>query len=350
MNNQSEEKVAQTDVVGTAAGKSSRISKTRRSIRKKGSRRRKDKGYAKHNNGELIRVVKNCKQNDSIFDFIDGSFRRYFLVKRGGGAGPQTGVGPGDHVDHADHADHADQGRAPPPFVFFQSVNAFELKKRQAGEAVFTTLLRMTKANMERLYNESNFLNRGWSDEKKWKELRSDRCKLILGFVQKHQPTEEETPSEEHPLTESLPTGSEANMSFLQRLQHSKGENEGKKDADDYLANLAEHSLVCFVHYRLTADYPPNEHTTICYLYEIQIVPEFTKMGIGKHLIGMLEALCKRIKVHKIVCTVLKSNVNAVSFYKTKCSFQVDESSPDNFASDDSEECEYEILKREVSS
>ncbi|EUD69163.1 hypothetical protein C922_00026 [Plasmodium inui San Antonio 1] len=339
MNNESEKKASQSDVVVTTGGKSSKIRNIRKSIDKKGGPERKKKENVKYNNGDLIRVVKTCKHNDSIFDFIDGSYRRYFLVKRGNGVAPHTQVGHDPPNEQGAQSTH-------PPFIFFESLNAFELKKHPAGEAIFTTLFHMTKGNMERLYNESNFLSRGWSDEKKWKELRSDKCKLILGFVKKAESSEEGITSDEQNVSESLLTGSEPNLSFLQRI-HTKGKNESTKEVDDY---LNKHSLVSFVHYRLTADYSPNAHTTVCYLYEIQIVPEFTKMGIGKHLIGMLEALCRRINVRKILCTVLKSNINAVSFYKNKCSFQMDESSPDNFASEDSEECEYEILKRVVCS
>ncbi|ANQ10232.1 Uncharacterized protein PCOAH_00043530 [Plasmodium coatneyi] len=339
MNNESERKVEQVDMIGTAVGKSPQIGKTRKSIQKKGCPNKNNKEHAKHNKGELIiKEVKNCKKNDSIFDFIDGSYRKYFLLKRGNELDANKQVVGSDPPSV--------MTAEPPPFIFFESVNAFELKKHQEGETILSTLFHITKANMERLYNESNFLNRGWSDEKKWKELRSDKCKLILGFLQKPLTSEEVTTSDEQNVTELLLTGKEHNLSFLEKLC-TKGKNENTKEVDDY---LSKHALVCFVHYRLTADYPPNEHTTICYLYEIQIVPEFTKLGIGKHLIDMLDALCRRINVHKIVCTVLKNNVNAVSFYKTKCSFQMDESSPDNFASDESEECEYEILKRIVSS
>ncbi|KJP89940.1 hypothetical protein AK88_00396 [Plasmodium fragile] len=345
MNNEREGDAAEGDVVRTAAGKSSSpstIRKTRKSIQKKGcAERNKNKPHVKYNNGELIKVIKNCKQNDSIFDYIGGSYRMYFLLNRGNGVHGQTQVGcdsPGGKSAHT-------------PFILFESINAFELKKHPASEPVFSTMFHMTKANMERLYNESNFLSRGWSDEKKWKELRSDRCKLILGFVHKPEGSEDGVTSDEPNVTESVLAGGEPHLSFLQRVHNANGTNERTnedrtQDVHDY---LTKHALVCFVHYRLTADYPPNEHTTICYLYEIQIVPEFTKMGIGQHLISMLEALCRRINVPKILCTVLKNNVKAVSFYKTKCSFQLDESSPDNFTSDDSEEeCEYEILKRVV--
>ncbi|CAA9989381.1 acetyltransferase, GNAT family, putative [Plasmodium knowlesi strain H] len=334
MENEREKEVVGADTVGTGSGKSCKIRKTNKSIQKKGCPKKNKKEHAKYNNGEVIKVVKNCKHNDSIFDFIDGSYRKYFLVKRGNGVDPHTQM----------RYDSESGKSADSSFISFESINAFELKKHQEGEAVFSRLFHMTKANMERLYNDSNFLNRGWSDEKKWKELRSDKCKLILGFVQKDEVNEEGVKLDEENVSESGLTRKEHNFSFLQRVC-SKGKNESTKDVDDY---LKKHPLVCFVHYRLTGDYPPNAHRTICYLYEIQIVPEFTKLGIGKRLINMLEALCRRINVDKIVCTVLKNNVNAVSFYKTKCSFEMDESSPDNFASEDSEECEYEILKRVV--
>ncbi|GAW82330.1 N-acetyltransferase [Plasmodium gonderi] len=325
-------------------GKSCKISEKKKSINKKEKWERSKRKDDIYKGKELIKRIKNCKDDDNIFDFIDDSTYKKYILR----------IQHEDVTKKKEKNDHLKNGsiekekvcqHVEAPFIYFESVNAYELKKFSGSDKVFTLLFEMTKINMERLYNDSNFLNKGWSDDKKWKELQSDKCKLILGFLQ-HTNEENEYTFDEKKDHPSDPTNNgEKKKDRLSFLQIIKQNDKNKNDLEIY---LSKHKLVCFVHYRLTADYPPYENTTVCYLYEIQIAPAYTKRGIGKHLIDMLKALCTRINIPKILCTVLKKNFNAVLFYKNKCSFEIDQSSPDNFASDDSEECEYEILKLDV--
>ncbi|CRG94955.1 acetyltransferase, GNAT family, putative [Plasmodium gallinaceum] len=252
-----------------------------------------------YNEKDKIQLIRNCKNNDNIFDFIDIKYKKYFLENK----------------------DNNDSNIC--QFVFFESINAYELKKYNLSKKVFNIILEITKNNMKKMYNESNFLNKGWSDIRKMKELKNDKSKLILGF-----------------LKVNIKMKNEEKYNFLDIIK-----SNDQKKIDNYLQN---YKLICFVHFRLTPDYYPYQKNIICYLYEIQIIPNYTKLGLGVHLISMLENLCKNIKLKKIICTVLKKNIRAISFYKNKCSFEIDENSPDNFITDNSESCEYEILKKVI--
>lgn len=246
-----------------------------------------------------IELLRNCQENDNIFNFINAKYKKHYIELNENDAKGKNTKGP---------------------YVFFESVNAFELKKYKISQCIFDIIFQMTKKNMEELYNKSDFLDKGWSDDKKMKELKSNKCKLILGFLNKNA-TEDHT-------------------SVLDIIQN----NEEKK----LNTFLKKHKLICFVHYRLIPDYHPNHRNIICYLYEIQVNQEYTKLGIGRRLIEMLEKLCKKIQIRKILCTVLKLNERATLFYKNKCSFEIDENNPDNFIESDKGQCEYEILKKTI--
>ncbi|KAI4836543.1 N-acetyltransferase [Plasmodium brasilianum] len=339
-------KVSQSGKINRTKKKS--INKSEQNVKNTNGSKNKDVKDDK----EIVKRVKRCRSNDNIFNFIDAKYRKYFL-RWGNTTKMACKVEcKGKSVDrYADqrvdrYADqrvdrYADQRVMGSHVVFFESINAYELKKYSVSEVLFRTLLEITKVNMEGLYNESNFLNRGWIDSTKWKELTSDRCKLILGFIKYCESCNNNTNDcnfvGNDKLSEDCVEGED---NFLNILKCNNIEKMNKY--------LCKNKLICFVHYRLTPDYYPYEKNIICYLYEIQIVYDYTKLGLGKYLISMLENLCKHIKLKKIICTVLKNNINAVSFYKNKCSFEIDDSSPDNFPSDNSKPCPYEILKKEI--
>ncbi|SCO93817.1 acetyltransferase, GNAT family, putative [Plasmodium malariae] len=363
-------KVSQSGKINRTKKKS--INKSEQNVKNTNGSKNKDVKDDK----EIVKRVKRCRSNDNIFNFIDAKYRKYFL--RWGNTtkmackveckGKSVDRYADQRVDryadqrvdryadqrvdrYADqrvdrYADqrvdrYVDQRVMGSHVVFFESINAYELKKYSVSEVLFRTLLEITKVNMEGLYNESNFLNRGWIDSTKWKELTSDRCKLILGFIKYCESCNNNTNDcnfvGNDKLSEDCVEGED---NFLNILKCNNIEKMNKY--------LCKNKLICFVHYRLTPDYYPYEKNIICYLYEIQIVYDYTKLGLGKYLISMLENLCKHIKLKKIICTVLKNNINAVSFYKNKCSFEIDDSSPDNFPSDNSKPCPYEILKKEI--
>ncbi|VTZ70383.1 N-acetyltransferase, GNAT family, putative [Plasmodium chabaudi chabaudi] len=301
-------------------------------------------------NYDIIKMVRGCQNDDNIFDFINVEYKKKYIKK---------GINNTSENINETNLEQKKSG-----YIFFESINSYELKKYKTSDIIFNMLVDITKNNMENLYNESNFLNKGWSNLKKQKEFMSNKCKLILGFknVAKSEEKNEKKNDEKNEgknMNESGKNDTNGNINSehdgncpenninkagkINFINVLKSDNPEK--VEEY---LKENKLVCFVHYRIIPDYYPYEKNIICYLYEIQIIPDFKGVGIGSHLIYMLESLCKSIKINKILCTVLKNNINAVAFYKKKCLFEMDENSPDNFDTENSKPCEYEILKKEI--
>ncbi|ETW54637.1 hypothetical protein PFUGPA_03244 [Plasmodium falciparum Palo Alto/Uganda] len=283
------------------------IGKKKEEKKRKGNNNHTHNLKSRNEKEELIQRLKRCHDNDNIFNYIDEKYKKYIIKKNRNDSSQNNSINKEKNENYIHNEIEGSKHLGSSSFIFFESINSYELKKYKSAFSIYNILLNITKINMQKLYDENNFLNKGWSDQEKLKELKSDRSKLILDIIKTND----------------------------------------KNQIDDFLKT---NPIVCFVHFRFTPDYYPYQKNIICYLYEIQIIKEYIKIGIGTHLINILEQLCKNIHIHKILCTVLKSNYKAVMFYKNKCSFQMDESSPDNFYSDShlSKECEYEILKKDI--
>ena len=85
-------------------------------------------------------------------------------------------------------------------------------------------------------------------------------------------------------------------------------------------------------------------HDSILYVYEIQIDSRFQRQRLGKKLMTFMQRIAMKMKMKKVMLTVFKMNVKALSFYKNKLGYDVDESSPD----DDDDDADYEILSKMV--
>ncbi|SOV81872.1 acetyltransferase, GNAT family, putative [Plasmodium reichenowi] len=344
---------------------------------------------------DLIQRLKRCHDNDNIFNYIDKKYKKYIIKKNKNDSSQNNSINKEKNETYIHNEKKGSKHLGSSSFIFFESINSYELKKYKSAFSIYNILLNITKINMQKLYDENNFLNKGWSDQEKLKELKSDRSKLILGFLKKKKEQNGYNYEQNEYNHEQNEYNHEQNEYIHEQNEYIHEQNEYTHEQNEYIheqnkynhvQHPSEHEtydskfsikkntnnhfidiiktndknqiddflktnpIVCFVHFRFTPDYYPYQKNIICYLYEIQIIKEYIKIGIGTHLINILEQLCKNIHIHKILCTVLKSNYKAVMFYKNKCSFQMDESSPDNFYSDShqSKTCEYEILKKDI--
>ncbi|UKK01073.2 N-terminal L-serine N(alpha)-acetyltransferase NatD [Theileria orientalis] len=143
-------------------------------------------------------------------------------------------------------------------------------------------LFDLMKTNMKVLYDETNFYG-GWDDRKKLAEMKYYKTHIIALF--------------------------------------------------NY------NSLIGFTSYRFIVMRECQDPTPALYIYELQIKESYRNNGLGKFLISVLELVALSVNCKKLMCTVLKSNERAVSFYMNKCDFVVDESDPDT---------EYKVLKLEL--
>lgn len=65
----------------------------------------------------------------------------------------------------------------------------------------------------------------------------------------------------------------------------------------------------------------------VVYIYEIHLAEPLLGIGLGKHLIGIVEAIGRSVGVDKSMLTVFRSNEKAVKVYE-HLRYEVDEYSP----------------------
>ena len=101
--------------------------------------------------------------------------------------------------------------------------------------------------------------------------------------------------------------------------------------------------------YEEDEDSPNNKHSPITYLYELQISPSHTSLGLGQTLMTILELLSFKLKMTKVVLTVFKCNIGAMKFYLKKLKgYEIDECSPSNFEGEENASADYEILSKSI--
>ncbi|XP_064481112.1 N-alpha-acetyltransferase 40-like [Ornithodoros turicata] len=98
------------------------------------------------------------------------------------------------------------------------------------------------------------------------------------------------------------------------------------------------HEPCGFVHFRFDMDFG---HPVV-YCYEIQLEADVQRHGLGTFLMGILEKLAAKFRMHKVVLTVFRSNTAALAFYLEKIGYRVDSSSPSE------DEADYVILSKKV--
>ena len=80
-----------------------------------------------------------------------------------------------------------------------------------------------------------------------------------------------------------------------------------------------------FMSFMLTHDSVPS--VPVVYIYEIHLVAEFRKLGLGKHLMEMADSIAQRVGVAKVMLTCFLSNQRALEFYRLG-GYGTDECSP----------------------
>ncbi|CBZ53286.1 putative acetyltransferase domain-containing protein [Neospora caninum Liverpool] len=211
-------------------------------------------------------------------------------------------------------------------------------------------IFNLTRENMKNLYNQVNFMEQGWDDDFKRRELTHEDARLLVVLTE--------------PNETSAPVSRETDDSAA-------------------LKDVSPDRLAGFLHYRFEVE----EGTAVVYVYELQIKGAYQNMTLGRRLMLLLELAARAfnkahspLKFDKLMCTVIKENAGAVRFYKILCGFSTDESDPSNFVNEklqeqllhalqtsgkgnsaaakmleraqeeeeEDEECEYEILKKNL--
>lgn len=105
------------------------------------------------------------------------------------------------------------------------------------------------------------------------------------------------------------------------------------------IARTAEGAAVAFCHFRFDMDYDDE----VLYCYEVQVESAYKRKGLGRFMMKILEMLCLKAEMLKLMVTIFKKDRKEVAFFKEALKFEVDKTS---FVDTVHEQFEYEILCR----
>lgn len=80
----------------------------------------------------------------------------------------------------------------------------------------------------------------------------------------------------------------------------------------------------------------------ICFSYEMQVVKEYQRKGLGKFIMTILDKMAKHYEMEKLVLTVLANNDAGTTFFKS-IGYSLDDTSPET-----NENSGYQILSKSL--
>merc|ERR1740131_21352 len=138
------------------------------------------------------------------------------------------------------------------------------------------------------------------------------------------------------PLYEKCYSGKDPDLCW----NESRKRDEMTDDRAWYLIATTEQGKpVAFSHFRYDMDYDDE----VVYCYEIQVEKGFRRKGLGRFMMKVLEMLCLKADMLKLMATIFKKDVPQAEFFKKALKFEMDETS---FVDTVNEQFEYEILCR----
>ncbi|KAF9559397.1 N-alpha-acetyltransferase 40 [Mortierella alpina] len=90
-----------------------------------------------------------------------------------------------------------------------------------------------------------------------------------------------------------------------------------REDKEDEMQDITSRYLVTFhgdkpvgmVHFQFVEEETMTDRDAeVAYCFEIQVVPEYQRRGIGAHLISLLEAIGRATQMEKVMLTVFKAS------------------------------------------
>merc|ERR1711994_1063590 len=87
------------------------------------------------------------------------------------------------------------------------------------------------------------------------------------------------------------------------------------------LARTEEGKAVAFSHFRYDMDYDDE----VVYCYEIQVEKGFRRKGLGRFMMKVLEMLCLKADMLKLMATIFKKDVPQAEFFKKALKFELEE-------------------------
>lgn len=208
----------------------------------------------------------------------------------------------------------------------------FPLKREIRVSTMLYDMFTLTRDNMKALYDTTEYgETAGWDDQTKWDELTAPTASYIVVYKRRRRANDVVVSFDNDPTCGAAPQGRSVEEKRFTGFEELAGFLHFRFETDDDNPNVKKRGM------------------PVAYLWDLQLKGWAQRQGLGKHLLNIIELTCTHWGVPKIMCTVLKENHGAMRFYRHKCNFVLDESSPDQFAElDDDCLCEYDILKKEV--
>ncbi|KAK9172005.1 Acetyltransferase (GNAT) family protein [Cryptosporidium meleagridis] len=177
-------------------------------------------------------------------------------------------------------------------------------KRSDLSSTQMENILKITRDNMKILYDENpwgDIWSRGWNDRLKMDEL----CHSLSNYIIIYEI------NTDNATNTIMSTKCSSEISFHNDLP-------------------TDINILSFLSFRfeLEDEFDSCNKHIVGYMYELQSLVK--GKGYGKLLIDLLCFICNELQIYKIMCTVLRKNLDAVRFYTKKCGFVMDETSPEN--------------------
>ncbi|KAG0215676.1 N-alpha-acetyltransferase 40 [Mortierella sp. GBA30] len=106
-------------------------------------------------------------------------------------------------------------------------------------------------------------------------------------------------------------------------------EDEMQDETSRYLIAFRGEIPVGMIHFQFVEEETMTDRDAeVAYCFEVQVVPEYQRRGIGAYLISLLETIGKLTRMEKVMLTVFKANKSAIKFYTDQLHYKYDEISP----------------------
>ena len=110
-------------------------------------------------------------------------------------------------------------------------------------------------------------------------------------------------------------------------------------DARFLIARNVEGEVIGFTHFRFLIEH----NKEVLYIFELQVAINGRRCGLGRHMMQICELMARKNSMKFVMLTVFKNNLNAMSFYRNKMKYDIDDISPSECGDDDAD---YEILSK----
>ncbi|KAL0640513.1 N alpha-acetyl-transferase [Maublancomyces gigas] len=168
------------------------------------------------------------------------------------------------------------------------------------SSATFTTCFELIRDNMRDMYKRSEI---GWSAAKKKKEMKHPAMRFLLLRIR--------------PGVKKLESRGEG--------EGEEGEGRGEQDWEDEDTEEVEAGKVAgFLSFMVTEE----EGEEVIYCYELHLAPGSRGLGLGRHLMAVMEDFGRAVGLGKAMLTCFSENKDGVRFYNRN-GYETDETSPE---------------------